>query len=534
MGKIEAGGVKEKDPNKCCSCRDVLWYLVFGGFAVNYMVRLNLNIAIVSMVRPKPKDNVSLTSECVVVNPVPSDIRNISFLNFTDNVNISSQNIINSSLFAYPPGQQYFDWNERELGLIIGSFFWLHWITQIPGGILANKFGTKRVFGLSNFVGVAANFIIPWFAHRGALSLILIRSIQGLCLGFCWPSMHNMVSKWIPPNDRSKFISAYMGSSFGAAMTYPLCGLIIEMWGWEAAFYACGVLGTIWFLAWWFLAHDSPSDHPRISDEEKNYIITSIGKSLSAKKPPTPWKAIWTDISMWASCIAQIGANWGLFTLMVNGPTYFKFIHGWDIRSTGFLSGMPHIFRIIFSYIFSMFGDFLLRTEKLGRSNVRKLATLCCNGLQGVFMLALAYSGCDKVTAITMLSLAVAVNGAVSTGALATLVDISPNYSAILLGIVNSAVALVGFCTPAVVGFFTFQNQTTAQWQKVFWVCTVFLVSTCIFFVLFSKAEVASWNNPVQSMPETEMMVINRDGDEKKKRKDMNETEKITYNDESY
>lgn len=35
--------------------RTVLWWLVFTGMAVNYIVRINLNIAIVSMVIPKSK-----------------------------------------------------------------------------------------------------------------------------------------------------------------------------------------------------------------------------------------------------------------------------------------------------------------------------------------------------------------------------------------------------------------------------------------------------------------------------------------------
>ncbi|XP_072398714.1 putative inorganic phosphate cotransporter isoform X2 [Diabrotica undecimpunctata] len=456
MTNGKASEIKNKDPNQCCSCRDVLWYIVFAGFAVNYMVRMNLNIAIVSMVLPKPEDNISLTSECITRNPLNSNLTTLSFLNQT---NSTSTQMSNSTLFQPNLEGTYFYWNERDISFILGSFFWFHWTTQIPGGVLATKFGTKRVFGLSNSIGVAFNFIIPWCAHRGAIPLIFLRSIQGLCLGVSWPSMHNLVSNWIPPNNRSKFISAYMGSSFGIAITYPLCGLIIERWGWEAAFYICGVIGTIWSLAWWLLVYDSPSEHPRITPEEKKYIITSIGKNLSDKKPPIPWKAICTDSSVWAGLIVYMGTGWSLYTLMVNIPTYFKFIHGWDIRSTGFISGMPHLLRIIFSYTVSMFGDFLLRTEKISRTNVRKLATFCSNGLEGLCALALAYVGCNKIAAIVMSTLAVSCHGAITTGVLAGQVDRSPNYSAILLGITNSGSTIIGFFATMVVGLLTFQNN---------------------------------------------------------------------------
>ena len=47
--------------------RDILWYLVFTGFAVNYMFRLNVNIGIVSMVKSRPPKlgNISHSSVCV-------------------------------------------------------------------------------------------------------------------------------------------------------------------------------------------------------------------------------------------------------------------------------------------------------------------------------------------------------------------------------------------------------------------------------------------------------------------------------------
>lgn len=44
-------------------------------------------------------------------------------------------------------------------------------------------------------------------------------------------------------------------------------------------------------------------------------------------------------------------------------------------------------------------------------------------------MVALAYSGCDYLSAIIFLTSATALHGAVSTGPLASFVDISPNYA---------------------------------------------------------------------------------------------------------
>lgn len=76
-------------------------------------------------------------------------------------------------------------WNEVERNRVMGAYFCIHWMTQIPGGILAKRYGTKLVFGLSNFVVCAICFIIPIAAYWDIKALIVLRMIQGfVSVGF--------------------------------------------------------------------------------------------------------------------------------------------------------------------------------------------------------------------------------------------------------------------------------------------------------------------------------------------------------------
>jgi hypothetical protein len=132
-------------------------------------------------------------------------------------------------------------------------------------------------------------------------------------------------------------------------------------------------------------------------------------------KLPTPWKEVLLSRSVWMNILAQWGNIWGLFTLMTQAPTYFKYIHGWDIKmvsntipncfpiadyksvlvthettlnllvqpfflvfQTGFLSGMPHLARVSFAILMSFLGDYLLRKDFMSRTNVRKMAAAAC------------------------------------------------------------------------------------------------------------------------------------------------------------
>lgn len=185
--------------------------------------------------------------------------------------------------------------------------------------------------------------------------------------------------------------------------------------------------------------------------------------------------------------IGQFGAVWGLFTMMTQAPTYFHTIHGWGIKKIGLLSGVSHLTRIIFAMIFSAFTDHLLKSKQLSRTNVRKFGTGVSNIVHGVFVLALAYSGCNSTAAIIFLTIATTSHGAISAGLFASVIDIryftqnifdskqfftrfffwslqiyklnfSPNFSGVILGFNGLFGCWPGFISPYIVGKLTNGN----------------------------------------------------------------------------
>ncbi|CAG2062474.1 unnamed protein product, partial [Timema podura] len=148
--------------------------------------------------------------------------------------------------------------------------------------------------------------------------------------GFVWPSLHAVTAAWVPPNERSKFITSYNGNSLGSALTLPLCGQLIHWFGWPSVFYVTGVLGTLWYAAWVLLMFDSPEKHPRISSNERNYILEQIGKAKTNEKLSAPWLKIFTSVNVWLIIFVQWGTYWCLFTAITQTPTYLYTLHGWD------------------------------------------------------------------------------------------------------------------------------------------------------------------------------------------------------------
>lgn len=66
------------------------------------------------------------------------------------------------------------------------------------------------------------------------------------------------------------------GNSLGTIVTMPLCGFLIAWVGWPSVFYFSGGVAILWVLLWGLLMHDTPAQHPRISPQERDYILQAL------------------------------------------------------------------------------------------------------------------------------------------------------------------------------------------------------------------------------------------------------------------
>ncbi|CAD6228693.1 GSCOCG00006502001-RA-CDS [Cotesia congregata] len=459
------------------NCRDVLWWMVFSGLGVNFMLRVNLNLVLVATAK---QSETPVVSQC-------GEVMNNTFIKSVNNFSVANNETEEMKQVQY---------SEYEQGLAIGAYYWIHWLSEIPGGVLARKYGTKMIFGVGNLLAAILGVFLSVTMQYSLYSLIFIRVLQGLVAGVAYPATHDLTAKWIPQKERSKFVSAYMGGSVGIALTYPLSGFIIDYLGWESVFYITSVLGIIWWFLWISFVYDTPQQHPRISEKEKKYILDNLGTSVdhSNRNLAIPWSQILTSWPVWTSVLSNWGAVWGYFTLMAQAPAYFKFIHGWSVEKTGIFSGLPHFLTMFFSWIFAHMSDWLLQTERLTLTEVRKLATIVSSGLPSFLILGLAFSGCYPVLAVILIMGGIASAGAVTSGPLSNLVDLSPNYASILLGICGLVIDIAGFVSPIIVGFLTNDNQTIGQWRLIFIIAFLNMAICCLIFCIWGTAEEQSWN----------------------------------------
>lgn len=312
--------------------------------------------------------------------------------------------------------------------------------------------------------------------------------------------MYAIVSYWIPTKERSRFMSSFQGFSIGIGLTYPLCGFIIEHWGWRPVFYTTGSIGMLWCLMWYLLAFNTPDEHPRISRNEYNYIERNIDNNIKdGQGMRVPWKSIFKSLPCWSIGITTFGRIWVHYTFIMSGPTYMKNVLGFSIQANGVLSGTPFLCSYLSSVVFCWIADDLVKRNVMSLTNVRKVFTAISQIIPGLLALFIGYST-DIVITLIIWFLAVTLITASYAGAMANIVDIAPNLAGPVLAFAQTIHMTASFVNPVVNGIIVTDMTDVTQWQYVFLTTSLIACITYIMFQLYGTAEIQSWNYPPQKL----------------------------------
>ncbi|XP_053609910.1 putative inorganic phosphate cotransporter [Plodia interpunctella] len=416
-------------------------------------------------------------------------------LAFTMRVNISMAIVVMTDV----TNEKSYDWDSTTKSMILSSFFWGYVVLQIPAGMLARKVGGKLLITISVAVNSLISLFIPTAAAIGGWKLVCAcRFLQGLTQAFVYPSMHHLISQWIPLEEKGLLSTIiYAGGQLGTSLQLIASGFLAATWGWPAIFYTNATLGAIWSVAYTFLGSASPEQSKFMKEDELLYIQRSLGRVGEQKRFPTPWLKIMTSLPFWAVIIAHCGQNWGFFTLMTEMPTYMSKVLNMELKSNGILSSLPYLAMFLLSFSMGAMTDLILRRSWLSVTNTRKLFNSI--GLWGpaVAMIGLSYAPAgNSLIAVTMLVLAVGINAGQFTGYMLVHIDLAPNFSACLMGITNFLANIISIISPLVCGAIVQDETDTSQWRIVFFVASGVYFFTNLFFVLFATSERQDWNEP--------------------------------------
>ncbi|KAJ8721797.1 hypothetical protein PYW08_004199 [Mythimna loreyi] len=357
-----------------------------------------------------------------------------------------------------------FDWNMQTQSVVFSSFFWGYIVLQIPSGILAAKYGGMILITMAIAVNSAVSLLIPYGAHHGGWkALCLLRGIQGLSQGCLYPTMHHLIGKWVPVEEKGRIGTLiYGGSMLGTAIQLIASGYIADYWGWPAIFYVNGCLAAIWVMFYLFLGADSPQKSRYISIEEKLFIQTSLGQTDDQKILKTPWKKLATSIPFVSLVVVHCGHNWGFWTLMTEMPSYMKLVLDVDIKSNGVLSALPYLAMYMFSFPCGFISDYGLKKKWFSLNTCRKVSNSIGEFGPAIALIALCHSPPGDVTlAVGLLTVVVGLNAAHLTGFMLVHIDMAPNFAGIMMGITKFFANFVSIVAPLIAGLILKEQKST-------------------------------------------------------------------------
>lgn len=257
-----------------------------------------------------------------------------------------------------------------EMGLIFSAFGWTYAILQIPGGLIADRFGPRVLYTFCLITWSVAT-LLQGFA-RGFVSLFGLRLATGAFEAPSYPINNRIVTSWFPDHERASAIALYVSGQFiGLAFFTPVLVTIQYYFGWQGLFITTGLAGLLWGLIWYFLYRD-PLDHDRVNQEELDYIEKG-GGLISGKKndpgQPSIWKwanvkQVFTNRTLWGVYIGQFAMNAMLWFFLTWFPTYLVQYRGLNFIKSGYLASIPFLAACAGLLLSGFLSDYLISRGK--------------------------------------------------------------------------------------------------------------------------------------------------------------------------
>jgi sugar phosphate permease len=338
---------------------------------------------------------------------------------------------------AIPLISQEFHMSPTVMGVAISAFFIGYGSMQIPGGIIADRFGARKTITL----GVASWSLFSLLTGTASslTSLIWVRILFGLGEGMHPPAAFKALSAWFNRAERARANGFVMSSNTIGPMIAPiLFAMVMGAYGWRKAFFLVSIPGFLITLAVYWYLRDTPAEHPKITAGE----LAEIGKDD------------WSQEKISFSELSKYKALWQLFFIYMTWdvtwwgfqawlPSYLLKVRGFTLVNTGAVAALPFAAGFIGLLICSYISDWT------GKRKAILVSVLLGNAL---FMLLTATAS-SATTAVIFLTATGFFLPAIQGPFWSLSMDLLPSrvmgYSS---GFINTGGQIAGVGSPIIIG----------------------------------------------------------------------------------
>ncbi len=240
-----------------------------------------------------------------------------------------------------------------RLGYLFSAFGWAYAAAQLPAGSLLDRFGSRRVYGISIVCWSCCGLLCGFAGYAPAAAafclLLALRVLSGLAQSPVFPGNGRIVTAWFPAAERGRASAIFNSSQYFSLVIFaPVMGWIAHAFGWKQCFWFAGLaalaLGALWFR----VVHDVRT-HPRISPMEIEWIergggLANLDSGSRSRAGTLTWPAVrWllgtrmlVGIYLGQYCINTL--TWFFLTWF---PIYLGRTRHLSMVTAGFLTAVP-------------------------------------------------------------------------------------------------------------------------------------------------------------------------------------------------
>jgi len=353
-----------------------------------------------------------------------------------------------------------------KLGYLFSGFSWAYVVAQLPAGGLLDRYGSKRVYGLSLVCSSFFAFLVGFAGYLpAALAFAVIfglRLMAGLAHSPIFPGNGRIVAAWFPTAERGRASAIFNSSQYFALVLFaPIMGWLTHTLGWRSCFWFLTIIGLSLAAIWSKVIYGVRS-HPRIDQGEIDHIergggLTAIepGAATTQAKPAN--KLTWSAIRMLLSNRMLVGVYIGQYCITTLTwffitwfPVYLNQARHMSIVKVGIVAALPALCGSVGGILGGVVSDKLLQ---LGHSlTFARKAPIVGGMLLSVTMIGCNYANAQWVV-IALMSLAFFGKGFGALG-WTVIADTSPKgLVGINGGLFNLIGNMAGITTPIVIGY---------------------------------------------------------------------------------
>jgi MFS family permease len=331
-----------------------------------------------------------------------------------------------------------------QSGMVLSAFFASYSISQIPGGILADLFGVRRVATISlvwwsaftALTGAAANFT----------QMLVARFIFGLGEGVFPSCVFKSIALWFPKRERATANAIKMAAApLGSALAPLVVVGIMSIWGWRHVFYVLFIPGFVIAIILWLFVANSPAESKYIDAEELSEInegeqvadgaVTKITMSEVLRQP--------NILRYFLALFAYDIAYWGFTSWL---PTYLVKARGFSMVQMGLAASLPFVAGTVGCVLGGWLSDRFLK-------NSRKLPIMVSQ-LAAAFLLGCSYFATSSLVLIVCQTLAgFFLNFFFSTFWALPMNTVPRRLMGVASGFINMAGQIAAFISPILIGY---------------------------------------------------------------------------------